>query len=127
MPDFILNRNHSLRTPYGHVIDFKKGQPTYVPPICVREAAAIGAECVDGPVEMLDPEAAPEIPMSLEERQENILAAFKVLEEAAGREDFSASGMPTKEALVKVLGFAVDKKEFEPLWTAYLAEKGVEE
>jgi hypothetical protein len=127
MPEFVLNRNHSMRSLFGHVIDFKKGQPVYVPPICAREAASIGAECVGGKVDVLDPEAAAVIPMSPDERQENILAAFKLMEERGQRSDFAASGTPNKAALAKLLGFDVDKKEYETLWTAYVVEKGAAE
>jgi hypothetical protein len=127
MPEFVLNRNHSMRSLYGHIVDFKKGQPVYVPPICAREAASIGAECVDGKVDVLDPEAPVVVPMSPDERQENILTAFKLMEERAQRGDFSASGIPAKNSLEKILGFGVDKKEFEPLWTAYVVEKGAAE
>jgi hypothetical protein len=127
MPEFVLNRNHSMRSLYGHIVDFKKGQPVYVPPICAREAASIGAECVDGKVDVLDPEAPVVVPMSPDERQENILTAFKLMEERAQRGAFSASGIPAKNSLEKILGFGVDKKEFEPLWTAYVVEKGAAE
>lgn len=127
MPEFVLNRNYSMRSLYGHVIDFKKGQPVYVPPICAREAASIGAECVDGKVDVLDPEAKVEVPMAPDERQENIIAAFKLLEERNGRNDFSASGSPALPALEKILGFDVDKKEIAPLWSAYRAEQGAAE
>jgi hypothetical protein len=127
MPEFVLNRNHSMRSLYGHIIDFKKGQPTYVPPICAREAASIGAECVDGKVDPLGPEAEIVAPMSPDERQENILAAFKLLEERNGRSDFTGNGVPATPALEKILGFDVDKKEINPLWAAYRAEQGAAE
>lgn len=124
MPEFVLNRNYSMRSLYGHVIDFKKGQPVYVPPICAREAASIGAESVDGKIDVLDPEAEPVAPMSLDERQESIIAAFKLLEERNGRNDFTGSGSPAVPALEKILGFDVDKKEVNPLWAEYRAEQG---
>lgn len=127
MPEFVLNRNYSMRSLYGHVIDFKKGQPVYVPPICAREAASIGAECVDGKVDVLDPENEPAVPMAPDERQENIIAAFKLLEERNGRSDFTGNGSPAIPALEKILGFDVDKKEIAPLWAAYRAEQGAAE
>lgn len=127
MPNFVLNRNHTLRTLVGHIIDFKKGAPTYVPPACVKDAVAIGAICPDGEVDVLDPEEVVVAPLSIEERQEKIVAAFKVLEERAQRGDFNAAGAPTKAAMVKVLDFETEKKEYEPLWVAYTAEKSVTE
>lgn len=127
MPNFVLNRNYSLRTLVGHIIDFKKGAVTYVPPACVKDAVAIGAVCPDGEVDVLDPEETVAVPLSVEERQEKIIAAFKVLEERAQRNDFTAAGSPTKAALIKELGFDSEKKEYEPLWVAYTAEKSVTE
>lgn len=127
MPEFVLNRNYSMRSLYGHIIDFKKGQPTYVPPMCAREAASLGAECVDGKVDVLDAEAEAEVPMSPDERQESIIAAFKRLEERNGRSDFTGNGSPAVPALEKILGFDVDKKEINPLWVAYRAEQGAAE
>lgn len=127
MPDFVLSRNYSLRTLYGHIVEFKKGQPTHVPPICIKDAVAIGAVSVDSGIDVLDPELPEPVFMTPEERQENIIAAFKLLEDRGGREDFTASGCPTKAALVKILDFVTDKKEYEPLWTGYIAEKSVAE
>lgn len=127
MPDFVLNRNYSMRTMHGHIIDFKKGAPTYVPPVCVKDAVAIGASPVHGDIDILEPDPVDEAPMTVEERQENIITAFKMVEERAQREDFTAAGSPTQAALIKILGFNIDKKEYEPIWTAYTAEKGVAE
>lgn len=127
MPNFVLNRNYTMRTTLGHIIDFKKGDVTYVPPACVKDAVAIGAVCPDGGVDVLDPEEVAIVPLSAEERQEKIVAAFKVLEERAQRADFTAAGAPTKNALVKILDFDTEKKEYEPLWVAYTAEKSVAE
>lgn len=124
MPHFVLNRAYTMRSVYGHVVNFKKGEPTYVPPICAREAISIGADPVDEKVDVLGPEAAPEMPMSPDERQENILAAFRLLVERNG-DDFDASGLPTVKAMTAVLGFDVDKKEYKALWTAYKAENGL--
>lgn len=127
MPEFVLNRNYSMCSLSGHVIDFKKGQPTYVPPSCAREAASIGAECVDGKVDALDPEALAAVPMSPDDRHESIIAAFKMLEERNGRNDFTGNGSPAVPALEKILGFDVDKKEVTSLWAAYRAEQGAAE
>lgn len=124
MPEFVLNRNYSMRTLHGHIIDFKKGEPVYVPPICARQAASIGAECVEGKVDPLEPEAPPPVELPPDERRESIIAAFKLLEERGARNDFNASGTPAKPALDKILDFEVDKKEYEPLWIAYRAEQG---
>jgi hypothetical protein len=58
MPEFTLHRNFVLRTTKGHAINFRKGKPTYVPPTCVPDAVAIGAQALDGDVDVLGEEVA---------------------------------------------------------------------
>lgn len=129
MPEFVLNRNHTMRSLYGHIINFKKGEPVYVPPVCAREAASIGAEAIGEKVDPLGDEEVAAAPMSPDEREANILAAFAMMQERNERDDFTANGAPAKSALVKLLGFDVDKKEYEPLWKSFRisqAEQGNE-
>ena len=124
MPTFVLNRNYSLRSLMGHMIDFKKGTPTYVPPICSKEAIAIGAECVDDKIDVLGPEEAPVTVLTPGEREEALIAAFRMLEERNGRGDFDASGAPTLKAVEKIVEFEVNKAELNALWVGYRAEAG---
>ena len=127
MPEFVLNRKHTLRSTWGHIVNFEKGQPTYVPPTVVREAIQIGAEPVDSMEktdEVLGAEALPEdVPLLPQERMDKITEAFEVLERANRREDFTASGIPTLKALEKELGFKPDTKERDEAWLAYKASK----
>lgn len=123
MPEFVLSRNYTLRTLHGHTINFVKGEPIHVPPVCIHDALTIGAVPVDGPMDILDPEQTPAPELSLDERQAALLTAFKMLEERNGRTDFSGQGLPNKAALEKIVEFSVEKREFEPLWAAYVAEK----
>jgi len=128
MPEFVLNRNYMFATGQGHVLEFKKGEPTYVPPGCVNGAVALGAVCVDGPVDVLGEEKKPELLMSSDDRAANIVTAFKMLEERTGqagyREDFTAAGRPGKKAVTELLGFPIDAKELAVAWDDYLAAKG---
>ena len=123
MPDFVLNRDYALRSLTGHMINFKKGEPVFIPPICVKEAVAIGAQPVDGPVDVLDPEVTESIVPEGAERKDLIFAAFEDLEAKNEREEWTASGMPTSKALEKTLGFEVDSKERNALWIEYRASK----
>lgn len=128
MPEFVLSRNYVFATGKGHVLDFKKGEPCYVPPECVNEVVAIGAVCVDGPVNVLGDEDVPQAPMAPEDRAANIVAAFKMLEERSGqkdyREDFTAAGRPALKVVKELLGFPIDSKELGSAWDEYLAVKG---
>lgn len=123
MPDFVLHRDYTLCSMKGHAIDFMKGQPTWVPPECVKEAVAIGATPVDGPVEVLTPETVEAVAPEGDERQQLVFAAFEDMELTNEREDWTASGMPTTSALERVLGFEVDSKERNALWLEYRANK----
>jgi hypothetical protein len=123
VPDFVLHRDYALRSMSGHMINFKKGDPTWVPNECVKEAVAIGAAPVDGPVEVLDPEVHASIVPEGQERKDLIFAAFEDMEAKNEREEWTASGMPTSKALEKILGFEVDSKERNTLWIEYRAAK----
>lgn len=125
MSDFVLGRNYTHRSLFGHIINFVKNEPVYVPPVCHKEVAAIGAMPVDGDeVNILGDEIAPVEELPTDERNALLVAAFKTLEERNGRGDFTGQGAPSVAALKKIVPFEVDRKEVEPLWTAYRAEKG---
>ena len=119
MPDFVLNRNYTMRTTYGHIINFKKGVPVHVPPICARDAAAIGAEAVGEKVDPLGAEEVVVAPLPPDERKARIFAAFKTMQERNERSDFTGNGGPAKAALINLVGFEVDKKEYDPLWQEF--------
>lgn len=123
MPDFVLNRNHVLASLTGHMINFVKGEPTWVPAVCVKEAVAIGAQPIDGPVDVLPPETVEVSTPEGEERKQLVFAAFEDMEAKNVRDDWTASGMPRDKALEKVLGFVIDNKERNALWIEYRALK----
>jgi hypothetical protein len=126
MPDMTLNRNYTLVSFAGRVINFEKNKPVYVPPQCVKEALAIGAQGVDEKLDILDPEAKEETAYTLDERLELIKATFPELEAANERESFTAQGVPTVGAIEAITGFDVNAKERDAAWTAYVQTKGTE-
>ena len=116
MPMFVLNRNYVLRSLQGRAIGFEKGVPVHVPPELVKEVVAIGAESVDGQIDVLDPEVE-ETPQPVgTERDELIHAAFERLVKTNNRADFTGNGMPNPKALERILGFSCDKREIDRLW-----------
>lgn len=122
--EFVLNRDYCLRSTSGHMINFKKGQPTYVPPACHREAVNIGADPVDGKVEMLDPETKPRDELSQEDRNELLYKAFAFLEKRNKRGDFTAQGLPVIGAIEKETGLDdVSSKERNEAWQTYREAK----
>jgi len=128
MAHFILHRTHTHSSRMGHIISFVKGEPTYVPPECRREVMQIGAIPVDSEsrIDLLDPVKMEPLPLSGEERREQLCAAFALLEERNHRRDFTGQGLPSLTALANIVDFEVSKKEVEDLWRAYREEKGAE-
>lgn len=129
MPNFVLNRTYPLQG-HGHSINFIKGEPCWVPPALVNAAIAIGAECIDGDVDVLGPETPVEIELSAEERLVLINAAFDQIVARMGssdefREDFSGQGLPNIKALTKITGFTPTAKERTDAWQAYRETKGI--
>ncbi len=122
MAEFVLNRNHALDH-LGHRICFTKGVPQYVPPECHKAAIAIGAECLDGKVDVLGPEETPKAPLTEDEKREAYFAAFDLLAERNEREDFGGDGKPAMPALQKLLDFSFTKKERDVAVLAYRAAK----
>jgi len=125
MPDFILNRNHRHISATGHTIQFKKGEPTFVPVGLKAEVIAIGAQPVDGNTDVLEEEVVV-VELTAEERQEQLIKAFKTLQERNERGDFTAQNIPSITALKKLVEFAPEKKEVETLWVSYLEEQAGE-
>jgi len=120
MPEFVLNRNYTLRSLAGHSVTFAKGIPTFVPPVMVREVISIGAERVDDeqgagfenePVVKVDPQGV--------DRKDAVFKCFATLMAKNGREDFTASGAPHIKAIRTEVGFTVDNKERDKLWEEY--------
>lgn len=117
MPLYTLNRNFLLRSTMGHTVGFEKGVPAYVPPEVEREAAAIGAERVDGKGDgPLGKEADAVVELSAEEREIMIAAAFEQITKRNDAKDFTGQGVPTIKAVEKIVSFDVDRSELVDLW-----------
>lgn len=122
MPFFSLHRNHILRTTKGHTIEFKKGVPVWVPPMCVPDAVAIGAVS-DEEVDVLGEEAKPVVTIPPEERKVKLFEAFDSLLNRNERGDFTASGLPHVKKLEALVGFEVSNRERDTVWQEYSQAK----
>ena len=120
MPLFTFHRNYMLRTTKGHAISFEKDKPTNVPPVCVEEAVAIGAQPVDGDVDVLGEEEAV-VHLTPEERKEKMFKAFRTMVGREIREDFTGTGIPNAKRLPAMTGFDVTSKERDTYWQEFLA------
>lgn len=123
MPEMILNRNYDLRSLAGRAINFAKGVPVYVPPECVKEALAIGAEGVDEKLDFLDPEQTPKVPLTTDEVKALAFEAFAELEVSNNRDDFTAQGLPTPTAIEALVGVKLTNKVRDDLWVEYVQAK----
>ena len=127
MPYFTLNRDWVL-SGFGHVINFYKGEETWVPPLLASSAVAIGAQAVDGVnPDPLPPESPAEELVSLDERDTLIFAAFEQIlaraDQEAYREDFNAQGQPNVKVIEKIVGFDITAKERNELWLKFQAKQ----
>ena len=127
MPEFILNRNYTLRTTKGHIINFIKGAPTYVPPIVVPDVVALGAEAVDAHEDVLGEEPIVKPELTPDAREAILIAAYPSMVAANKRNDFTGQGIPNIKSLSAIAGFTVDKRELDATWQKYLEAKAEEQ
>lgn len=124
LPKLVLNRDYVLTTTKGHVIAFKKGEPTHVPASCYQDAIAIGAQPEDGSEpNVLEDQKANKAPSDPAERSPLILAAIEKIVADNERKDFTAAGSPTVKAVERELGFDVDAREIAAVWQEYHEKK----
>jgi hypothetical protein len=122
MPWFSLHRSHSMATTTGHIIEFKKGEATWVPDVCVPMAVAIGAIPTVPLDAALDPIPAAPIPtvsLTPEERQTKLFEAFDSIIGRNRRDDFLASGMPHIKKIEDLVDFQVSAVERDETWQKY--------
>ena len=124
LPKLVLNRDYVLTTTKGHVIAFKKGEPTHVPAAVYQDAIAIGAQPADGSdPNVLEDKKDSKAPADPAERNPLILAAIEKIVAGNERKDFTAAGSPTVDAVSKEVGFKVSAREIAGQWQAYHENK----
>lgn len=119
MPEFILNRTHTLRTTNG-VLSFIKGEPTHVPPLMEKDVVAIGGIRADGTdVDMQEAQTPVKPIVTGVEREDDLFAAFGLIMEKNDAKDFTGQGVPTVKAVEKIVSFDVDRMEVVEAWGVY--------
>lgn len=127
LPKLVLNRDYVLTTTKGHVITFKKGEPTHVPAAVYQDAIAIGAQPEDGSEpNVLKDEKTYKAPADPAERNPLILAAIEKIVAGNERKDFTAAGSPTVKAVEREVGFDVDAREVATVWQEYHEKKAAQ-
>lgn len=121
--NFVLLRDRTVSTVLGHAIEFKKGEPTYVPPEAYADVIAVGAVPEE---ELPEPAAgkASNEPNDPAERRAAVYEAFEAIILRNNREDFAASGSPNAKVLNDALGWPLSAKERASFWAQFKAEKG---
>ena len=114
---FVLNRNRTYASTMGHSIEFKKGEPTYVPPALWAEVQTIGAVPEEEIPE--DETVKTNEPTDPHKRTEDILAAIELVATRNTRDDFGANGSPHVRALAVVLGWKPTPQERDLLWARF--------
>lgn len=124
MPNYTLNRDHTLRTTDG-VLSFVKGESTWVPPAMERHVVSIGGQLDESEVSEVDLIGAATVKeiLSHEDRKALLQAALEQIEATNESKDFTGAGVPTVKAVEKITGFDVDRIEVTEAWTEYRASK----
>ena len=124
MPEYVLNRDYALRSTRGHMLNFVKGQPTWVPTELVKEAIAIGANTDDGErTDVLPPEVVVKEAPSGQEREDLIVEAIREVVTENDSKTVTAAGEPLDKVLEKILGFDIDAGERLAAWRRFKAEE----
>ena len=115
---FMMPRNRVISFKMGHTIDFKKGELVHVPPECYDEAISLGGvpehEIEETPQ---DANARPADPLKAKKA---IFDAFTEIKLRNDTKDFTAGGVPHPKTLLRVLGWQVDAKERDTLWSEFM-------
>jgi len=116
----VLNRNHVLNTTKGHSVVFWKNVPTHVPPALYQDALAIGAVPADGsPPVVNEPAKTTKGPVDPAERTPLIFSAIERIVAENARENFTAAGHPSPDAVSRLVGFKVGAREIAPVWQSF--------
>lgn len=114
---FVMQRDRVVGGTSGHFINFKKGEPVFVPKEMWAEVQGFGAVPQGDLPEDEVVKVAP--PLDATEREAAYFAAFEKLIERNERGDFTASGLPNAKMLENFLDFTVVNKERDIMWDKY--------
>jgi hypothetical protein len=115
---FVLPRNRTIASTCGLSIEFKKGEPTLVPPAMYQEVIAAGGVSETEIAEDEMPKGAP-TPEALADREKAIFKAFEAILLRNDRNDFTAGGAPHNAVLSRETGWTVNAKERDQAWVKF--------
>lgn len=120
--NFVMHRKRTIVSTCGLSVEFEKGVPTHVPPAMYQDVIAAGGIPEEEIPEDEMPKGKP-TPEQLQDRENQMFAAFQKIVGANSREDFTAGGTPTQSALSRELGWTAQAKERDAAWVKFLADK----
>lgn len=117
--DYIAPRDITVVSTCGRSVILKKGVPTYCPPQMHKDLISMGVV----PAQEL-PEPAlsdgPGEPVTQDDREQALFAAFEKIILRGRREDFSATGVPHSAVLAQQLGWgSISVKERDTTWVKF--------
>lgn len=114
---FIMPRNRVVVSTLGHSIEFKKGEPTQVPPALYDLVQQHGAV----PEEDIPEETKPvsKVPTDPIERSGQIQTAIELIVLRNNSQEFTAAGAPHAKVLSAELGWPVDAAERDVEWAKF--------
>lgn len=113
---FTLNRNYTLKTGTGYIVDFVKNEPTFVPQDMHKAALAIGAEAVGAKLDVLEDDPATKLAPQGAEREAAIVTAIQMMVEENTAGDFTANGRPNIKRIEALVDFDIDSEERDAVW-----------
>ena len=116
MTEVVSNRNFTLATTKGHIIFFKKGQPTMCPNLILEDAIAVGILPTDDSDLPGGEDSVLPVEATGSARIQQIRDIIEALMRRNGRGDFTASGIPQKKVVEGALGYRIDETELGRVW-----------
>ncbi len=115
---FTMPRNRVVVSTLGHVIEFVKGEPTFVPPALhdlVQQHGAVPEDEIPDPT----PATTSTAPTDALERSGLIQLAMESIATRNVATEFTSGGSPHIKVLAAELGFPVDAKERDIEWAKF--------
>lgn len=123
---YVANRRVSVSTNMGYSIRFEKGEPRFVPPMAREEMLQHGILPVNGDLPIKEKAERVQDPMGAE-RKELIAEAVREVREKNDSGEFTAGGVPKEDAVAKVAGFKVARREINEAFTKLLQADAADE
>jgi len=116
---FVMPRDITIPSIFGHSVEFKKGVPTHVPPKLWPEAMA-----ADGVAEDTELVLEAEKEQTAAERLKQIFMAYEEIMKRGEPNDLAKGGEPHARVVSGLVGFSVSVAERDSSWAAFQKKFG---